>query len=524
MTPQAEPQTPVSADSVQQRRFALQRLRVPAIVLGFILLFIFYIDGLSTNPPGFYVDESTIAYNAYCIAKTGRNEFGTRFPVFFPVYTGGWTQYANPTQIYLLAIPFTVVKPSLHFARVYSALWVFLACLLLGWLAKRITGNETVGLLVALIAIFTPWLFEVSRLVMETFFYPMAVVLFLISVYIAQKKDEWNWLNILSVAVTLALLTYSYTIGRLFGPLMAGGLILLATSQARLLSVVKTWIVYAVTLIPLLMFRASNPGALSQRFYLISYIKQDSPWRVIIPKFIRRFLEDLSLISLLFDGDGNPRHHATGTLGSFLMAALILTLIGVIVVIVRHWREPWWRLVLFGAAASIVPGALTADQFHSLRLVSYPIFLLVLTVPALAFLLEAKARNQTSLSTFARKMILFVLLGGMLAQAIYFHSVYRVEGPLRGWVFDAAYKEVYDVAVRTPQRPIYLSDGNQPAYVHALWYATVEGRDRKEFIHLEEGRNPPFGSLVIASEPTCVNCQILKKSGDYILYRWLGGL
>src|SRR5207237_5091088 len=146
---------------------------------------------------------------------TGANEFGTRFPLFFPVYTAGWTQYANPTQVYLLAIPFTVFKPSILLARVYSASWIFLACLGLGWLAKRISGREIIGLLVAVIAIFTPWLFDVSRLVMETFFYPMAVVLFLLALYAAQKKQAWSWAHIFALTATLMLLTLSYTLGRL---------------------------------------------------------------------------------------------------------------------------------------------------------------------------------------------------------------------------------------------------------------------------------------------------------------------
>jgi hypothetical protein len=524
MTPTEEAHK--SIDQTPPRSSAiLKRFRWPAIALGFLLLFIFYIDGLSNNPPGFYVDESAIAYNAYCIAKTGANEFGTRFPLFFPVYTEGWTQYANPTQIYLLAVPFTVIKPSIHLARVYSAAWVFAACLLLGLLAKRITGKESVGLLVAVIAIFTPWLFDVSRLVMETFFYPAALALFLLALYAAQRKEDWNWLSIVSVAGALMLVTYTYTIGRLLGPLLAGGLICFVTSQTRLTAIVKTWVAYGLTLVPLFVFRSHNPAALTQRFYLISYIKPDSPWREIIPKFIRRYFEDLSLISLLFDGDGNPRHHAKGTLGSFLIAGLVLVLIGLVVIIVRHWREPWWRFVIFGAAASIVPGALTADQFHSLRLVGYPIFLLVLTIPALVFLLErARDENQAgTLSTQARQIILCVILAGMAAQVIYFQRVYRREGPERGWVFDAAYKDVYDAAVAQSNRPIYLADVNQPAYEHALWYATVEGRNRNEFIHLEEGRRAPLGALVIASEQVCWNCQVIKKSGDYILYRSLGG-
>ena len=506
------------------RRWSWLRLRFVAIALGFLLLFIFYIDGLATNPPGFYVDESAIAYNAYCIARTGRNEFGARLPLFFPVYTGGWTQYANPTQIYLLAIPFTVVKPGIHFARVYSAAWVFAACLLLGFLATQITGKESIGLLVGVIAIFTPWLFDVSRLVMETFFYPMALVLFLFALYAAQKKQEWSWVNVVAVAATLMLLTYTYTIGRLLGPLLAGGLVLFITSQTRLVSIVRTWVAYGLSLVPLLVYKSQNPEALTQRFYLISYIKPDSPWREIAPKFIRRYFEDLSLISLLFDGDGNPRHHMTGSLGSFLIGAFVLALIGLVVIIVRHWREPFWRFVIFGAAASIVPGALTADHFHSLRLVAYPIFLLMLIIPALDFLLERREIESQphTLSTRARQIILCLLLAAMAAQVIYFQRVYRRDGPTRGWVFDAVYKDIYDAAVAQPNRPIYLSDVSQPAYVHALWYATVDGRDLNEFIHLEEGRRAPLGALVIASEGICTNCQVLQKSGDYMLYRSLG--
>lgn len=513
-----------STDATNRKpRAVLRRVRVLAIVLGFALLYIFYISDLKTNPPGFYVDESAIGYNAYLIAHTGKNEVGTTLPVFFPVYTGGWTQYANPTQIYLLAVPFIVVKPSIHFARIYSASWVFLACLLLGLLAKRISGKESIGLLVAVIAIFTPWLFDVSRLVMETFFYPMALVLFLLAVYGAQKKESWTWFNVTTIAGTLMLLTYTYTIGRLLGPLLAAGLILFATSQTRLISIIKTWVFYGMSLIPLLVFKSQHPDALTQRFYLISYIKPDSPWREIIPKFVRRYFEDLSLINLLFNGDGNPRHHAYGTLGSFLIAAFALVLIGLVMIVVRHWREQWWRFVIFGAGASILPGALTADQFHSLRLVAYPIFLLVLMIPGLEFLLDRTKRAEASdaqpLSTFARELLFTALLAGMAAQVIYFQSVYRREGPERGLVFDADYKVVYDVAMRQSNRPIYLSDVQEPAYVHALWYATVEGRKTSEFVHLDEGVHAPAGSIVIASERDCMNCDVIKRSGDYIVYR-----
>jgi hypothetical protein len=367
----------------------------------------------------------------------------------------------------------------------------------------------------------------------------MALVLFLFAVYHAQRKQVWSWLNVGTLAATLMLLTYTYTIGRLLGPLVAMGLLLFATSRERLIGVAKTWMLYCVTLLPLLIFKLRHPEALTQRFYQISYIKPESTWREIVPKFIRRYLEDFSLINLLIDGDGNPRHHVPGSLGSFLIGVLILAVVGLVVVLVRHWSDPWWRFILFGTLVSVVPGALTVDQFHSLRLVAYPLFLLILTIPALQFLLERPTKPQTvakrarvqpakptpkTMSTFARRPILAALLLTAAMQAIYFQSVFRREGVQRGYAFDAAYKEVFDAALALPDRPIYLVDGTSPAYVHAYWYATVEGRNRAEFIHLEEGIFPPMGALVIGSEAICRNCLVIKRSGEYILYRSYGTL
>ena len=502
-----------------------------------VLLFLLYIDGLSTNPPGFYVDESGIAYNAYLISHTGAGEFGGRFPLFFQFYTGGWTQWANPTQIYLLAIPFLIFKPSIWLARVYSASWMFAACLVLGFLARKISGRRRIGVIVTLLALLTPWLFEVSRLVFETFFYPMALVLFLVALYYAQRKQSWSRLTIGTLVATLMLLTYTYTIGRLLGPLLAFGLVLFATSKERLIGVAKTWLLFGITLLPILAFKLIHPEALTQRFYLISYIKPESPWREIVPKFIRRYLEDFSLISLLIDGDGNPRHHMPGSLGSFLAGVFILVIIGLVIVLARHWRDPWWRFILFGTLVSVVPGALTLDQFHSLRLVAYPMFLLLLTVPALQFLIARPTEPQTvpesadvqplqpapkAMSTVAREAILFTLLLAAVMQAMYFQSVFRREGSQRGYVFDAAYKEVFDAAMALPDRPIYLVDGTSPAYVHAYWYSTLEGRNRAELIHMKEGIRPPMGALVIGSEANCGNCQVIKQNGEYILYRSFG--
>jgi 4-amino-4-deoxy-L-arabinose transferase-like glycosyltransferase len=504
------------------------------IILGFLL----YIFNISINPPGFYVDESGIAYNAYLVAQTGAGEFGERFPLYFQFYTGGFTQYANPTSVYLLAFVFWIFGPSILAARLLAVVSVYTASLLLGVLAARVSGKQAIGCIVALTALVTPWLFEVGRIMLETFFYPMARVLFLSAVYRAQKKSQWTWSDCVLVALTLALLTYTYTIGRLLAPLLALGLLCFATSRQRLFAIVKTWVIYGLTLLPLIVFIQQNP-ALTTRFQLLSYIKPESTTGEIITKFISRYLEDINPITLLFYGDINQRHHLPDALGSVFFATFTLAVIGIIAVFVRHRSEAWWWFVLYGLVASVVPGALTVDKFHTLRMIAYPVFLLLLTVPALKWLLDqperaqlnndetrgelAKAQTLSSGQFFwkLRRGILALLLIATIAEASYFHWQYQHEGHKRGYIFDAAYKEVYDAAVAQPNRPIYLVDGYWgPAYIHSFWYATLEKRNvAAEFIHQPYGVPPPVGVIVISTEQNCVNCTLIKQSGDYILYR-----
>ncbi len=105
-------------------------------------------SGLSHNPPGFYVDESGIAYNAYLVAHTGAGEFGRGFHSSFgslPMVSG---RKSAPLR-YLLSVVFLLFPPSILLTRIFSAFWVFASCLLLGLLAKRISGQLKIGVIVA---------------------------------------------------------------------------------------------------------------------------------------------------------------------------------------------------------------------------------------------------------------------------------------------------------------------------------------------------------------------------------------
>src|SRR5206468_7613317 len=91
----------------QRRTMAQRSLRILLWVAALILLFSLYTWGISRNPPGFYLDESATAYNAYLVSRTGAGEAGPRFPILFQEYAVKTsTYYVNPLTIYLLAVVF----------------------------------------------------------------------------------------------------------------------------------------------------------------------------------------------------------------------------------------------------------------------------------------------------------------------------------------------------------------------------------------------------------------------------------
>jgi hypothetical protein len=238
----------------------------------------------------------------------------------------------------------------------------------------------------------------------------------------------------------------------------------------------------------------------------------------------------------LTSGDVNARHHVPEANGSMLLAPLILSLLGMAIVAAYRRHDPFWRFIIFAALAAVVPGSLTVDAFHTGRMIAYQIFLIVLMVPGLEWLYEdSKTENLAAAEGVevkpvkgvagltSRQALLVGLLLATAMQAAYFQVVFWRDGPkspTRAAALDVGYKTVYDAATAMPSRPIYLVDGYYgPAYIHALWYATLEGRSTSEFVHPDKGVLPPPGALVISSESDCTNCEIILRSEQYMLYR-----
>lgn len=319
-------------------------LRILLCATAVIVIFCIYTWGITQNPPGFCLDESATAYNAYLVSRTGAGEFGPRFPVMFREFALSNPTYIEPLTIYLMAITFRFLPPSILVARMFAAFWMFAASLLLGVLARRISGQLRIGIIVGATALLTPWLFEVGRLAWHPHISAFTIVVFLLAVYRIQPKQTWHWQDITMVAGGLAAVTYGYSNGRALAPLYALGLLFFATTKHRFVGVIKIWLAYGVTLIPLILFNRSHSGVLTKRLYEVSYIRPGAPWKEIasqFAEFVRCYLQDQSLTPLLLTGDPHWRHHVEGAGGAMLFATFILAMAGLLLVIARRWRDPW---------------------------------------------------------------------------------------------------------------------------------------------------------------------------------------
>src|SRR5689334_5768608 len=96
---------------VHARLFSRRKVaRVLPLALLVVAGLIFYARGAATNPPGFFIDESSIAYNAHTISETGRDEYGESFPLYFRAFS----DYKNPVYVYTLAALFRFTGPSIE--------------------------------------------------------------------------------------------------------------------------------------------------------------------------------------------------------------------------------------------------------------------------------------------------------------------------------------------------------------------------------------------------------------------------
>jgi hypothetical protein len=391
---------------------------------------------------------------------------------------------------------------------------VLAAVLALGWLAYRRTTHASVGVATVVLAGTTPWLFELGRVAFEVALEPLFLCLALLAVERASRLDRWSMPTAVSVSLALGAITYVYAGGRLLAPLLALALVAVA-ARSRWRWLLTVWIGFALTQLPLLLYARAHPGALSRRYEATTFVTDDMPPWEIAGRGAVNYLQDLQLWHYVASGDVKPYAHTPGT-SALLAASVGLSIAGLVLVVMRHRADPFWRYAVASLVVSPVPAATTGDRFHALRLVPFAVMLVVVAIPALEALRAGFAR--------ARRVQVLVAALGVLAVIEFtaFVDAYRTDGPDRTGRFEAGVPGLLATAWERDGTVFVDYDDLEPLGL-ARWYALDRGIDQSRVVRLPDGGVPPAGSIAFGRTQECdYVCERLAEASDYWIARVVG--
>jgi 4-amino-4-deoxy-L-arabinose transferase-like glycosyltransferase len=146
------------------------------------------------TPPHLSNDEISIAYDAYSIAFSGKDEHNHAWPLSFQSHG----TYKAPLYAYVLAPFEKVFGNSELVARIPSLAAGILTVGIVGLIAFELTGSFWVGVAVSGVLAVTPGHIMSSRMVLES---NLALVFLSLGIYLILKK-QWGW-GVLALVVSM---------------------------------------------------------------------------------------------------------------------------------------------------------------------------------------------------------------------------------------------------------------------------------------------------------------------------------
>lgn len=368
-----------------------------------LLLFagVIYLYKLETIPPGLYVDEAVVGYNAYSILKTGNDEYGMTMPAAFRFFGS----YTPPLQVYLLVPILAIFDLSIFSTRLISvALGMSAVIIFFIYLIKlNLYKSKLTPFVGTFIFIITPWTLFYSRVGYEIILGLAFFSLGTLFTYLALNRIFY----IIPALTTLSLTAYTSHSQKYLIPLYI--LIFLFIFRKDLFKREnKKYVLIGLVLatliqIPNLTYLLS-PAFLvkSDLFYVQPIIKTASTLYSLIPQpisfliaglreFLSQYTTYFSPSSLFLTSDPDPQR-SIPELSVFYPWMIIPYFLG-LCILVKKRRETSARFLMVLLLLTPIPAALTGDPFSTQRSISIllPLMLvIVLGIDNIINLLKAR--------------------------------------------------------------------------------------------------------------------------------------
>lgn len=439
------------------------------LVLIVVLAFFLRFTKVTEVPPSLNWDEVAIAYNAYSVMQTGKDEWNRFLPLHFESYG----EYKLPVQVYGSIPGIFVFGLNELGVRITPVLYGTLTILLLYFLGKELFKKKEIGLIAAFLLAVSPWHIQLTRASFEssfaTFWVTMAV-LFLIKGFEHKKYLVYS-------IIPFVLSIYTYNTARIFTPLYLIAIFLVYFKDFKKVYkyIIIAFVVFIIGLLPLIPFTLS--GEAGARLKLVSIVNDpgllprvneargNSKLPPTIARFVhsrysyipfyyaKNYLSHFTIDYLFVNGAGHKQHHVQniGELFIFEAPFLILGLF----LLFKFKNKYRWLLVLWILLAHI-PVAIANDSVpHALRnLISNPAYQLIVAFGLYEIFayISKKEKSDVWWLRFGYILIAVIFISFIYQFQSYLQNYYQTYPKLysRDWQF--GYKEVVNYILQNQEK------------------------------------------------------------------------
>ncbi|MEL7666024.1 MAG: phospholipid carrier-dependent glycosyltransferase [Candidatus Shapirobacteria bacterium] len=340
------------------------------LILIIILAFVVRVLQINSFPPSLNWDEASLGYNAYSILKTGRDEWGSRWPLIFRAYG----DYKLPVYIYL-SIPFIAIfglnALSIKLISIISGtVLVYIVYLTV----EKLSKSQKIALVSALLIAFSPWSIFLSRIALEA---NLFLLLFALSFYFLISK------KIYLSSLFFALSLFTYNSSRVLLPFYLIALIYVVFKEKIKINFVKLLpLIFSLIIFIFQFFNSSGTA----RYQWVSILDQGAINRIneLQPKYSRlvvnkatyflctSFKNYISHFNPLYLFKNGGSHYQFNIPNFYLLSPLLLVffLFG-LYYLSTHLFNYSSLLLIFFLIISPIPSAITRDAPHVLRSLTF---------------------------------------------------------------------------------------------------------------------------------------------------------
>jgi len=426
---------------------------------------------VSAVPPGLYIDEISIAYNANEILTKGVDQYGVKDPLWFKAFG----EYKMPVYIYLTAGSIAVFGRNDFAVRFPSVASGILTLLIFYFLVEELAAfakkilpiqSNRLALVATLILAISPWHIQFSRAGFEATTGLCIYLLGLLLAVLAHKKQKISFLVLGFLFLSLTM--YAYNIYRVVALITVFAItIIFLKTRKRMGKIFLSLLLFFVVSIPIIIFSFSGAGG--ERFAETSAFSSYASFSIIQKIihypiiFLSNYLSFFSLNFLFNFGDGIGRHQMAnfGVMQYWEFPFLIIGLY----FFVRNWKNPFYFLILLLLFLAPFAAAFAQPSPQTLRS-----FLMV--IPFTIIVSYGFAWTIKKLLTKKRIFVFLIIVGVITYEFLfYLHAYYQHYSIINSIDWGSGYEEMVAKTVKYESKFKYIViDPNLGTNVIPLYY------------------------------------------------------